>query len=135
MSKMTTAELQAFLEKDFPQSSIIVEEIKSMWAKVRYPISNQHLRPGGTVSGPAQMAAVDGAMYMAILGELGPIALAVTTNLNINFLRKPVLQDLIGEARILKLGKRLVVGDVLLFSEGKPEPIAHATCTYSIPPR
>jgi acyl-coenzyme A thioesterase PaaI-like protein len=73
-------------------------------------------------------------MYIALLGMIGPVALAVTTNLNINFLRKPAKADVIGECRILKLGKRLAVGDVIMLSEFDPEPVAHATVTYSLPP-
>ena len=80
------------------------------------------------------MALADVAMYVALLGEIGLVPLAVTTSLNINFLRKPAQKDVIGEARLLKVGKRLAVGEVTLFSDGDPEPVAHVTCTYSIPP-
>jgi uncharacterized protein (TIGR00369 family) len=80
------------------------------------------------------MTLADLAMYMAVLAMIGPVALAVTTNLNINFLRKPGQADVIAEARLLKLGKRLAVGEVTMYSEGDPEPVAHATVTYSIPP-
>ena len=91
--------------------------------------------PGGTVAGPVMMGVADAAIYVAILGELGIVALAVTTNLNINFLRKPVADaDIIGECRLIKLGKRLAIGEVLLYSEGDDEPVAHAVGTYSIPP-
>jgi len=79
------------------------------------------------------MTLADMAMYMAVLGMIGPVALAVTTNLNINFLRKPAQADVIGECKILKLGKRLAVGEVTMYSEGDAEPVAHATVTYSIP--
>jgi uncharacterized protein (TIGR00369 family) len=93
------------------------------------------IRPGGTISGPAMMALADVSLYVAVLSSIGPIALAVTTNLNINFLRKPGRRDLISECRLLKLGKRLAVGEVTILSDGEDEPVAHVTGTYSIPPR
>ncbi len=85
------------------------------------------------MAGPAMMALADTAIYVALLGMIGPVALAVTTNLNINFLRKPVAADVIAQAKLLKLGRRLAVGDVLIFSDGDEEPVAHATVTYAIP--
>jgi uncharacterized protein (TIGR00369 family) len=92
------------------------------------------LRPGGTISGPTLMALADCAMYVVLLSAIGPVALAVTTNLSINFLRKGVPgHDVIAEGRLLKLGRRLAVGEVLLFSASSPDPIAHVTTTYSIP--
>jgi uncharacterized protein (TIGR00369 family) len=105
-----------------------------MFAQVRLRFDSKHLRPGGTISGASLMTLADMAMYMVLLGMIGPVALAVTTNLNINFLRKPAQADVIGQARLLKLGKRLAVGEVTMYSEGDPEPVAHATVTYSIPP-
>lgn len=81
------------------------------------------------------MTLADTAMYVLVLAQIGPVALAVTTNLNINFLRKPAQRDVIATARLLKLGSRLAVGEVMMFSEGADEPVAHATLTYSIPPR
>ncbi len=103
-------------------------------ATARLPFAEAHIRPGGTVSGPAMMALADFAMYALVLGMIGPVKLAVTTSLNINFLRKPGPADIVAEARILKLGKRLAVGEVNLFSEGQEDPVAHVTATYSIPP-
>jgi uncharacterized protein (TIGR00369 family) len=97
-------------------------------------VTDRHLRPGGTVSGPALMTIADTAMYYLVLGMIGPVALALTTNLNINFLRAPKLADVIAEAEMLKLGKRLAVGQVTIYSEGSEDPVAHATVTYSIPP-
>jgi acyl-coenzyme A thioesterase PaaI-like protein len=93
------------------------------------------LRPGGTISGPSMFALADVALYVAILAQIGPVGLAVTTNMNINFLRKPPPRDLIGETRLIKLGKRLAVGEVALYSVGDPEMVAHATGAYSIPAR
>ncbi len=104
--------------------------------RIRRKVSDANLRPGGTISGPTMMAMADHAMYAVILAHIGPVALAVTTNLNINFLRKPEPVDLIAEARLLKLGKRLAVGEVSIFSDGfEDDAVAHVTCTYSIPPR
>ena len=98
------------------------------------PYSYALLRPGGTIAGPALMALADTAMYAAVLSLIGKVELAVTTNLTCNFLRRPVPADVIADARILKLGKRLAFGDVTLYSEGDVDPIAHVTSTYSMPP-
>lgn len=103
-------------------------------ARVRMPIDDAHIRAGGTVSGPAMMALGDFAVYALIMGMIGPAPLAVTTSLNANFLRRPAARDIIGEARILKLGKRLAVAEVNIFSDGDEDPVAHITATYSIPP-
>lgn len=134
MVAMTADELQAFLDEHFPQHTGIVESVGERTARMRLPVDESHMRPGGTVAGPTMMALADSCMYVAILAQLGPVALAVTTNLNINFLRRPQPRDLVAEARLLKLGQRLVVGEVSLFSMGEPEPVAHVTATYSIPP-
>lgn len=103
-------------------------------ATVRMPYDDGKLRPGGTIIGPAMMGLADFAMYAALMGAIGQVEMAVTTNLNINFLRRPGQADVIGDCRVLKLGKRLAVLEVTLFSEGENEPIAHATGTYSLPP-
>lgn len=134
MVAMDVEAVQAFLDEHFPQHTGQVEATGAMTARMRLPVSTEHLRPGGTVSGPAMMGLADACMYVAILAQLGPVALAVTTNLNINFLRRPEQRDVIAEARLLKLGRRLAVGEVTLYSEGDPEPVAHVTATYSIPP-
>lgn len=128
-------QLDEFFKTEFPQADFIIQELGERSAVVKKEISHQHLRPGGTVSGPTMMEVADTALYVAILNEIGLVALAVTTNLNINFLRKPAAnKDIIGECRLIKVGKSLVVGDVLLYSEGMAESIAHATGTYAIPP-
>ena len=114
---------------------ISIERIGGRSARARFRVGKKHLRPGDTVSGPTLMALADVAMYAALLGEIGLVPLAVTTSLNINFLRKPAQRDVIGEAKLLKVGTRLAVGEVTLFSDGDPAPVAHVTCTYSIPPR
>ena len=136
MTRMTAAELDAFLHREFPQvdrNDYRVEEVRDDFARVRLPFHEDHLRPGGTVSGPALMSLADTAMYVVILAMIGEVPLAVTTNLNINFMRRPGPVDVIADARLLKLGKRLAVGDVAMYSEGDPEMVAHATLTYSIP--
>ena len=140
---MSADELNQFLDEAFPQMqggeerSTLVEAIEPGRVRVRLRYSDRSLRPGGTISGPAMMALADHAMYSVVLAHIGPVALAVTTSLNINFLRKPGPEDLIAEANLLKLGKRLAVGDVTIFSESgtRDEPVAHVTTTYSIPPR
>lgn len=113
----------------------VTEEIGHGTARVRLPAGEAHIRPGGTLSGPAQMALADFAMYAALLGAIGEVPLAVTTSLNINFLQRPRPGDLTATCRLLKLGKRLAVGDITVHSEGVAGPVAHATATYSIPPR
>lgn len=135
---MDAGQLQDFLASDFGQvaADFRVERADVAGVRVRMPVAERHLRPGGTVSGPSMFALADVALYLAILSRIGPVALAVTTNCAIDFMRKPEAgRDLIGEARLLKLGRVLAVGDVLLFSDGKPEPVARAGLTYSIPPR
>lgn len=111
-----------------------IEEIDGLRGRLRLRYSKQLLRPGGTVSGPAIMATADLMLYALILGNIGLVKLAVTTDLNFHFLRRPRPADIIADGRLLKLGKRLAVGEVMFFSEGDPEPVAHATGTYSIPP-
>lgn len=128
-------EVSDFLIKEFPQSQVILEEVGGKAAKVRQKISDDHLRPGGTVSGPVLMTVADVAMYAAILGEIGLVAMSVTTNLNINFLQKPSAEhDIVGICKLLKVGKQLVVGEVYVYSDGTNDPVAHAVVTYSIPP-
>ena len=134
---MKLEELQAFLRQEFPQvaEEFRVEEAGEELA-LRLIVAERHLRPGGTVSGPAMFGLADVAFYLALLQRIGPVALAVTTNCSIDFLRKPAAGcDLIARARMLKLGSVLAVGDVLIWSEGMDQPVAHASLTYSIPPR
>lgn len=135
---MTKTELAAFLDREFPQIHVggqtyFVDEIGPLSARMRMEYHERHLRPGGTISGPSMMALADLALYAAILAHIGPVALAVTTNLSFNFLRKPEPRALIADCRILKLGKRLAVGEVSIFSEGNLDVVCHATGTYSIP--
>lgn len=129
-------QLSTFFAEEFPQADIIVEAVGNKSATLRKAIDHRHLRPGGTVSGPTLMAVADAALYAAILGEIGLVALAVTTNLNINFLRKPAAdRDVIAECQLIKVGKVLIIGEVSLYSEGMDEPVAHVVGTYSVPPR
>lgn len=131
----TTAEIVKFMATDFPQSNSIIEATGNRGATVRHHIGVNELRPGGTVSGPVMMAVADVALYAAILGEIGIVPLAVTTSLNINFLRKPSAdRDIVGVCKLIKVGRSLVTGDVYLYSEGDDRPVAHAVGTYSIPP-
>lgn len=138
MPQMTAAELEAFLAAQFPQMQSLpyrVERVDDGSLLLRMFYHESQLRPGGTISGPSLMTLADTAMYFLVLAHIGPVALAVTTNLNINFLRKPQPGDVLAQANLLKLGTRLAVGDVTMFSEGDAEPVAHATVTYSIPPQ
>lgn len=130
---LTAAEVAAFVDEVFPQQSgtFLVEELASMRCRIRMPVADRHLRPGGTVSGPSLFTAADCAFYFALLGMVGREAMAVTTTLTINFLRRPPAVDVIAEARLLKLGRTLVTGDVLLFSEGIVDPVAQATGSYA----
>src|SRR3954469_8135064 len=136
---MSAPDVATLLKSEFPQvfqdgSGISIEDAWHGGCRVRRAFSDKSLRPGGTISGPTMMGLTDFAMYVAILASIGPVPLAVTTNLNINFLRKPAPCDLIAEARLIKLGKRLAVGEVEIFCDGDDEMVAHATATYSIPP-
>ncbi len=138
MPVMNEQDLYAFLRDHFPQvehMGLQVEHVDARAIRLRMPYHDAHLRPGGTISGPSQMMLCDTAMYLMTLAQIGPQALAVTTNLNINFLRKPAPADMTAEGKLLKLGKRLAVGEVTLYSAGEDEPVAHATLTYSIPPQ
>ena len=136
---MSAEEVTQLLRREFPQMASaehrnVIEEAWHRGARVRRAFSERSLRPGGTISGPTMMGLTDFAMYVAILASIGPVPLAVTTNLNINFLRKPAQRDLIAEVKLIKLGKRLAVGDVAIYSDGEEDMVAHATSTYSIPP-
>jgi uncharacterized protein (TIGR00369 family) len=135
---MSVPELEKYLHKEFPQAFQIGGDISIAHAdgetcRLRQRYSEAMLRPGGTISGPTLMALADCAMYVVLLSAIGPVGLAVTTNLNINFLRRGAPGDVFAEARLLKLGKRLAVGEVTLSSGESVDPIAHVTATYSIP--
>ena len=132
---MSKIDLEKFLEKEFPQVSnnFKILNTKPNSLSMLMHISDEHLRPGGTVSGPTMFLLADVSFYLETLSMIGPKSLTVTTNCSINFLRKPNISDLISETRVLKIGKTLSVGDVLIYSKGIKEPVAHASLTYSIP--
>jgi uncharacterized protein (TIGR00369 family) len=135
---MNANEIGKLLHEVFPQAfypgcGLTIERVEYANIRVRRHFQEGYIRPGGTISGATMMELADFAMYVAVFSAVGPQPLAVTTNLNINFLRKPGKGDLIAEARLLKIGKRLAVGEVGIFSDGLPEPVAHVTSTYSIP--
>lgn len=135
--EMDAQALEGFLAEAFPQvaGDFRIEEVEAERLVVRLITQERHLRPGGTVSGPSMFALADVGIYLAVLARLGPVALAVTTNCSIDFMRKPEAgKDLIAEARLLKLGRVLAVGDVLIRSEGSDKVVARASLTYSIPP-
>jgi uncharacterized protein (TIGR00369 family) len=134
---MTIAELQRFLLDAFPgaPAPYVVEEISEYSIQTRLPVGEAHSRPGGTVSGPSLMALADCTAWLVIVGQIGPVALSVTTSLHIDFLRKPELVDVVARGELLKLGKRLAVADVAMYSQGGDDMVAKAQVTYSIPPR
>ncbi len=139
MSLITIAEIDDIVDRTIPlirQMGFKLEKVEKGRVVARMPFSDGLLRPGGTVAGPAQMGFADFVMYVVVLSHLGRAAGegAATTSLNINFLRRPGPVDMTAEAHSLKIGKRLAVVEVSLFSEGDPEPVAHVTGTYSIPP-
>ncbi|HZL58677.1 MAG TPA: PaaI family thioesterase [Stellaceae bacterium] len=137
MSRITIAEFEEVLRRGAPFAAALGVEIVELGRErcvFRLPYRADFLRPGGTISGPMMMGLADLAMYGAVLAAVGKQELAVTTNLNINFLRKPGPAALVAEAKLLKLGKRLAIGEVAIFSEGDPAMVAHVTATYSLPP-
>ncbi len=133
---MNLQQVREFLEHEFPQNTATVDSVGDGKAVIHQQIDYQHLRPGDTVSGPTLMTVADCAIYVAIQGVIGPEPLAVTTSLNINFLRKPLAgKNIIGKAELIKVGKRLIIGEVRLYSQGLDEPVAFVTATYSVPPK
>jgi len=135
--KMSVSELMAFMAREFPQVSkdFVIDDLSAMRLSLRLKVTDFHLRPGGTVSGPALFALADVGMYLTVLSMIGPEALAVTTNCSIDFMLKPAAGgDVIADVRLLKLGRVLAVGDALIRSDGFEAPVARASLTYSIPP-
>jgi acyl-coenzyme A thioesterase PaaI-like protein len=129
------AEIIEFLAREFPQSKCVVEEVGDRSATISHAIGPAQLRPGDTVSGPLLMTVADVGLYVAILGTIGLVPLAVTTSLTINFLRKPSARNpIVGVCRLIKVGRILIVGEVELYSDRNEEMVAHAVGTYSIPP-
>ncbi|MGP9819501.1 PaaI family thioesterase [Salinarimonas sp. NSM] len=135
---MSAPEVEAFLEREFPEIYLDgriwhVEAVGPLTARMRLDFHPRHVRPGGTLSGPSMMTLADLALYVAVLANVGPVALAVTTSLSFNFLRKPPQAALVADTRLLKLGRRLAVGEVTIRSDGAGEPVCHATGTYALP--
>ena len=134
---ITVAEFEDLLDQGAPFTRMFgfqVDRIDRGTARVIMPFKEEFVRPGGTISGPAIMSLADFTMYAVVLGMIGPVELAVTTNLNVNFLRRPPPGPLIADGRMMKLGKRLAVVEVNVAGEDDGGPIAHVTGTYSIPP-
>ncbi len=134
---MTIAALQDILDTSFPDTRVpyVIEELSATTVRMRLAVEASNSRPGGTVSGPSLMAFADCAAWMVIMGQIGPIALSVTTSFHIDFLRRPELVDVSGVATLLKLGRRLAVAEVAMCSIGSHDLVAKAQVTYSIPPR
>jgi uncharacterized protein (TIGR00369 family) len=135
---MTVEEIERFLWTEFPEMHLggkvyFVEDVAPGVITMRFQADHRHLRPGGTISGPAQFALADIASFAAVLAHVGPVALAVTTSASINFLRKPPPGNLIATARLLKLGRRLVVIDCAIAGSDDPAIVSHAVATYSLP--
>ena len=132
---MSIDQLHEFMRAEFSQMADSVEVLNLSYGSIetRLKVGPESLRPGGTVSGPAMFALADVTIYLAVLAIIGPRKLAVTTNCSIDFMRKPSPGDLRAEGRILKMGRRLAVGDVLIFSSEFSEPVARASMTYSLP--
>lgn len=127
-------EIEQFMAAEFPQNTTRIESVGAKCAVIRHVVGNDDLRPGGTVSGPTLMAVADAALYVAILGEIGIVPLAVTTNLTINFLQRPAAHcDILAHCKMIKIGKTQAVGEVYLYSEGVESPVAHVVGTYAIP--
>ena len=138
--RLSVDEVDAFIGEVYPsiwidedQRDFRIERIGPGEATLRMYYKEKHLRPGGTISGPAMMSLCDLAMWTVVLAHIGPFADAVTANLNINFLRRPGQADLVAMARLLKLGRRLAVGDVIIHCDGDDRAVAHCTCSYAIP--
>ena len=132
---LTATEVQDFIDLVFPQQRGVyqVVEVASMHARLTQKIGHEHLRPGDTVSGPTMFAIADCAFYAASMAMVGRQEMMVTSSLTINFLRKPPAADLMADARILKLGRTMITGQVYIYSDGVTDPVAHATTTYAVP--
>ena len=136
--QMDRAALSAFLTREFPQvaDQVVVEEVSEEGVLLRLVVGEAHLRPGGTVSGPAIFTLADVAIYLTILSRIGPVALAVTTSATLDFLRKPAAgRDLTCRTRLLKLGRSLAVAEGLVYSDGVEAPVARSSMTYALPPK
>ena len=135
MPKLDAAGIEAFIAQHFARVEgwVRIEDVTDTRVRIRLPFRENSLRPGGTISGPTLMALADTAMYYLVLANIGPAVHTVTVNLNMNFLRRPEPGDLLAEAELLKLGRKLAVGDVRIHSDGHRDPVAQASVTYSVP--
>lgn len=136
-ARISAAELERLAREEVPvagEMGVCIDRVAAGEVDARVPYREAFVRPGGTVAGPVLMALADFVTWGVVMSLIGPVKLAVTTSLNINFLRRPDPGDIIAKGRILKLGRRLAVGEVYLYTEGRDELVAHVTCTYSIPP-
>ena len=135
VQRLTGPEIAEFLEEVFPGSmeNFTIEAVEPMRARIRMPFRPYRLRPGGTISGPSLMALADTGLWVALLAMIGREALSVTSHLDIDFLRKPAPADVIAYTTLHKLGRRLAVGDVIMYSDGETVPCARASVTYAIP--
>jgi uncharacterized protein (TIGR00369 family) len=137
MPRITAAAFEELAWQGVPfvgQLGCRVERFAAGDVVIRLPYSDLLLRPGGTICGPALIALADVTLYGLVLSMIGRVELTVTTNLNVHFLSRPGQQDVLAEGRLLKLGRRLAVGEVIMHSDGDPDPICHVTGTYAIPP-
>jgi len=135
MSKISVEQFNDIIDTELPwaaDAGMVLESIEAGKAVMKLPYHQKSIRPGGTISGPHMMMLSDACMYAVVLGMLGEVKLAVTTSFNINFLRKPHETDLLAVGTIIKMGKRLAVIEVSVYSE--EDIVSHATGTYSIPP-
>ena len=136
-ARITAAEFEALAVKGVPyvgQLGVRIERLEAGSVRARLPFSEVLLRPGGTICGPALMGLADVTLYGVVLSVVGRLELAVTTDMNVHFLARPAPADVIAEGRLLKLGRRLAVGEVLMRSDGDPRLVCHVTGTYAIPP-
>ncbi len=129
--------INTFLQREFPivARQLSIEQLDGSFAKTRWKVSDNNLRPGGTIAGPTMFGLADATIYVILLASLEGQKLAVTVNSSIDFMRRPKPADLIAEGRLLKLGRRLAVGDVLMFSDGDDRPVARAGMTYALAPK
>jgi acyl-coenzyme A thioesterase PaaI-like protein len=134
-TRLDAAEITEFLTQVFPgaMERFAIEEVQPMRSRVRMRFSEFQLRPGGTISGPSLMTLADTGLWVALLAMIGREPLSVTSHLDIDFLRKPAAADVIAHTVLHKVGKRLAVGDVIMYSDGESVPCARASVTYAIP--
>ncbi len=136
-ARITAEELMRLAREEVPVAGnlgVVVEEVEPGHVAARVPYRDEFVRPGGTIAGPVMMALADFVMWGVVMSLRGPVHQAVTTSLNINFLRRPVPGDLVARGSILKLGRRLAVGEVSLYCGEEEDLVAHVTCTYALPP-